>query len=304
MNQYQKSLIQEAQEKEFNDFFWRQVKIWGGGAFFVGLFLFWILNFVRIAPGYVGVVVDMLGDKKGVEAKELHVGLHWIAPYKSVYQFPIFEQNNQWENFCFQTIEGMAVSADVGITFNLKPDFIPIIFQKYRRGMADITQIFIVNYLRDAINITASKFPIEDLYSSGKEEFFRTVEQQMKNDLAPLGINISRIYLMGRFHFPEGVIKALNAKIEANQRAQQRENELREAEAEARKQLAKAEGLAKSTLLQAEAEAKSNELLAKSVTRELIDWHAVQRWDGRLSLVSSGGNIIDLSNFMDKHDRK
>ncbi len=255
-------------------------------------FLAWCLCFKMISPGYVGVVVDRLGDSKGVEAKELHVGMHWIAPWKSVYQFPIFEQNDTWEGerecFNFQTSDGMALSADIGITYHLRPQSIPVIFQRYRRGMDEITNIFIRNYLRDAINKSASHLSIEDLYSAGKETFFEDVENQVKNELSPIGIEISRIYLIGRFHFPANVITALNSKIEANQRAQQRENELREAEAEAKKQIAKAEGQARCAIVQAESEAKANNLLSQSVTEDLIQWQAVQKWDGKLPHVTSG----------------
>lgn len=255
------------------------------------LFVVWCMFFKMINPGYVGVVVDMLGDNKGVEAKELHVGMHWIAPWKNIYQFPIFEQNDTWEGdhegFNFQTSEGMAVSADIGITYHLRPESIPLIFQRYRRGMDEITHVFIRNYIRDAINKSASKTRIEDLYS-GKESFFEDVEKHVREDLSPIGIDLSRIYLIGRFHFPQNVITALNAKIEAMQRAQQRENELREAEAEAKKQIAKAEGQAKCAILQAEAEAKANLVLAKSVTPELIQWQSVQKWDGKMPHVTSG----------------
>ncbi len=255
------------------------------------LFVAWLFMFKMISPGYVGVVVDMLGSSKGVEGKELHVGMHWIAPWKSVYQFPIFEQNDTWEGFHegfnFQTSEGMAVSADIGITYHLRPDCIPAIFQRYRRGMDEITNIFIRNYIRDAVNKAASKTRIEDLYS-GKESFFEDVEKHVREDLSPIGIELSRIYLIGRFHFPETVISALNSKIEAVQRAQQRENELREAEAEAKKQIAKAEGQARCLLLQAESEAKANMLLSKSVTPELIQWQSIQKWDGKLPHVTGG----------------
>ncbi len=258
--------------------------------FLTTLFVIWIFCFKMIYPGYVGVVVDMLGDAKGVESKELHVGMHWIAPWKTVYQFPIFEQNTNWEDndaFHFQTCEGMAVHADIGITYHLHPAAIPNIFQRYRRGMHEITHIFIRNYIRDAINKSAAKTKIEDLYS-GKESFFQDIETHVKHDLSSLGIEISRIYLIGRFHFPQTVISALNAKIEASQRAQQRENELREAEAEAKKQIAKADGQAHCLLLQAESEAKANIVLSKSITPELINWQAVQRWDGKLPSVTSG----------------
>ncbi len=258
---------------------------------FIPIFIAWLFCFKMISPGYVGVVVDLLGDERGVEAKELHVGMHWIAPWRSVYQFPIFEQNDTWEGeregFNFQTSEGMAVSADIGITYHLRSTSIPLIFQRYRRGMDEITHVFIRNYIRDAINKSASKTRIEDLYS-GKEFFFEDVEKHVREDLSPIGIELTRIYLIGRFHFPQTVISALNAKIEAMQRAQQRENELREAEAEAKKQIAKAEGQARCGILQAESESKANLLLSQSVTPELIQWQAVQKWDGKLPSVTGG----------------
>ncbi len=263
------------------------------------LFLVWMMCFKTISPGYVGVVVDLLGDSKGVEAKELHVGMHWIAPWKNIYQFPIFEQNDTWEGdnegFNFQTSEGMAVSADLGITYHIRSECIPAIFQRYRRGMEEITYIFIRNYIRDAVNKSASKTKIEDLYS-GKESFFEDVESHVRKDLSPIGIEISRIYLIGRFHFPPTVISALNAKIEAMQRAQQRENELREAEAEAKKQIAKAEGQAKCAILQAESEAKANLVVAKSLTGELIKWESIRKWDGKLPQVTSDAvPFIDIN---------
>jgi regulator of protease activity HflC (stomatin/prohibitin superfamily) len=263
--------------------------------------MWWCL--VAVAPGHVGVVVDMFGDSKGVESKELHVGIHFIPPWKQVYQFPVFEQNHAWEGerdaFNFQTSEGLAVSAEVGITYHLQADCIPVIFAKYRKGMNEITHIFIRNYIRDAINKSASKMKIEDLYGSGKEMFFDEVEEHVKSDLKKIGIEISRIYLIGRFHFPQTVVNALNSKIEAIQRAQQRENELREAEAEAKKQIAKAEGRARCSVLQAEAEAQANLLLSSSVTPQLIQWQATQKWDGKLPQVvgNESGIMIPMGNL-------
>ncbi len=272
----------------------------------VVLGIFWGLCFEMVSPGHVGVVVDLFGDSQGVEAKERHVGMHWIPPWKTLYQFPVYEQNHTWEDneaFNFQTSEGLAVSADVGITFHLRPDSIPIIFQKYRRGMDEISHIFIRNYIRDAINTAASKMKIEDLYGTGKEEFFHDAQRHVQKDLEEIGIEVSRIYLIGRFHFPSSVVAALNQKIEAIQRAQQRENELREAEAEAKKKIAHAQGegqsalvhaesQAKANLLLADASAKSNKMLAESITPDLIQWQQVQRWDGKLPQVSGANTPL------------
>lgn len=254
--------------------------------------LLWYVFFVtRIPPGSVGVVVNMLGNDQGVESKELNVGLHVIAPWKDIYKFPTFEQNHTWEDgdsFVFQTQEGLAVSAEIGITFNLKPDYIPILFQKYRRGMNEITDIFIHNHVRDAINRTGAHYKVEDLYGASKDKFLDDVHRIVSSELVGLGFNISRIYLIGRLHFPDTVVAALNSKIEATQRAQQRENELREAEAEAKKQIAGAQGRAESVIVEAKAKAEANLLLAKSITPELIRYQAVQKWDGELPYALSG----------------
>lgn len=265
-------------------------KFFLGGFGFILMFILccWLFCFTMIPPGYVGVVINPLGDD-GVQQKELSVGGHWLAPWKSVFKFPVFEQNTTWEGnddaFHFQTSEGLAVSAEVGITYHLRPDCVPSIFQRYRRGMDEITNVFIHNFIRDAVNTSASKMKIEDLYGTGKEDFFKHVETHVKADLEPIGIEISRIYLIGRFHFPAGVIAALNSKIEATQRAQQRENELREAEAQAKKEIAKCEGAARCAILEAEAEAKANNVVAGSVTPALIEWEAIQKWDGKLPQV-------------------
>ncbi len=244
-----------------------------------------------VEPGHVGVLINFIGESNDKENKELKVGIHIVFPWKKIYQFPIFEQNNTWqgpvEGFNFQTSEGMAVSADIGITYHLRSECIPVIFQRYRRGMDEITNVFIRNYIRDAINKSASKTKIEDLYS-GKDSFFKDIESHVKEDLAPMGIELSRIYLIGRFHFPEIVIAALNSKIEAMQIAQQRENELRESEADAKKQIAKAEGRAMCAIVIAEAEAKANVALSNSINPLLIQWQSVQKWDGKLPHVTSG----------------
>jgi regulator of protease activity HflC (stomatin/prohibitin superfamily) len=267
----------------------------------------------RINPGEVGIVVDLFGSEKGVEQKELTVGMHWIAPWKDLYLFPIYEQNHQWrenEAFSFQTAEGLSVTADIGITFNLVPNRIPELFAKYRRGMEEITHLFIRNNIRDAINRAACKMRIDELYGPKKEDFFREVHSQVQAELEPLGFNISHLYIIGQFHVPETVMAALNKKIEAIQRSQQRENELKEAEAEARKEIAKSEGLARSrmisakadadaVLLEAESKAKANALVNKSLTPELIQSDFVSKWNGQMPTVVSDKNMMML-NLGDK----
>lgn len=260
------------------------------------LFIVYTTTVVMIPPGYVGVIVNLVGEEKGVEEIELPVGAHLVAPWKMVYKFPVFEQNHLWDNekqFTFQTSEGLVVEAEVGVTYHLRHDKIHLLFAKYRRGMDEITDVFIRNFTRDAINKCASKLRIEDLYGPAKEKFFEDVQFLVRNDLQNLGIVIERIYLVGNLHFPKSVVNALNSKIEAIQRAQQRENELRESEAEAKKQMAKAYGEAESALIRAKAQAEANRTISQSLTTELIHWQAIQKWDGQLpSALGNHGMIL------------
>lgn len=254
-----------------------------------------------VGPGYCGVSVNLLSTSDEIQETPLSTGLHFLAPWKQVWKFPLFDQNVSWEgseSFRFQTAEGLASNADIGVTFSIDPIFVPIIFKKYRSGIHEISQKFMRNYLRDAITVASSSRNIEELYGRGKEKFLMDVQEKVQEYLRPLGINVSRIYLVDAFKFPNSVVDALNRKIEASQRAEQRENELREAQAQAQKEIAKSQGEAQSqiveargtaeaTLLKAKAESEANHLLSESITRDLLIYELIHQWDGNLPKVFS-----------------
>lgn len=260
--------------------------------FFLFLYMF---CFTYVQPGYTGVCINVL-SKDDIKEITLTTGMHFLPPWYRVWIFPLFEQNVSWEDkesFRFQTSEGISTDADIGITFCVDIEKVPILFKKYRSGINEISQKFIKNYLRDAITIAASSRGIEELYGKGKEKFLRDIEMVIQEKLKPLGLIVSRVYLVDSFEFPSTVVRALNMKIEAAQRAEQRENELREAEAQAKKDIAKAHGESESKLLCARAEAESNRLVCESMTQELILYEAVKAWDGKLpETVATGSGTM------------
>lgn len=98
-----------------------------------------------VPAGYRGIKVYLLGNKKGVEEKQLGVGAYFMGPNQKLYTFPVFQQNYVWEKgngINFQSKEGLDVSGDFGISYSLVADSVPAIFQKYRRGIEEITNIF------------------------------------------------------------------------------------------------------------------------------------------------------------------
>ncbi len=266
---------------------------------------------VKVPAGNVGIKVNMYGSDKGVNYQEYGPGKYWLSTInEEMFIFPTFKQNYVWtqdknessikdESITFQTKEGMQCNADVGITYSLQQNKISEIFQKYRKGIEEITGIYCRNAVRDALVSVASTMPVESVYGNGKTKLINEAEKIVKDHLGKEGINVEKLYWVGSIRLPSQVIAALNRKIEATQRAEQRENELREATAEAQKQIAKAKGDSESILIQAKAKAKANEVINRSLTKNLIQYEAIKKWDGVLPKVS-GKNTPFITIDMDK----
>jgi regulator of protease activity HflC (stomatin/prohibitin superfamily) len=271
-----------------------------------------IISCSKVPTGHVGVKVYLLGGSKGIDHEVLGPGRYFVGWNEELYLFPTFKQTDTWvksnekdESITFQTQEGLSVNADVGITYSIAPDNVAKVFTSYRRGVDEITDTFLRNMVRDAFNSVSSTMPVEAVYGSGKEDLVKKVESRVIAEVKAIGIDIENVYLVGSLRFSEQVTKAISSKIEATQKAIMRENELREAEAEAKKHVAAAEGeansqlvrakaSAESALIEAEAEAKSNQVVGRSITRELIDYHRVQKWDGKLPQYAGGNALIEL----------
>lgn len=270
----------------------------------------------KIPAGYRGVKIYLYGTTKGVQSKILGVGKYWLTINEEIYLFPTFTQNYIWtkskqegspndESFTFQTIEGLSVGTDVGISYSVRPDSVDTIFQKYRKGIKEITDIYLRNMVRDAFVKSASTKTVESIYGAGKTLLLENVETAIRNQVDPIGIDLERIYFIGDLRLPHTVVIAINNKIQATQKAQQRENEIAEAEAEAKKKIAAAkgnrdshiaiaEGTAKATLLEAEAQAKSNKLLANSITPLYVEYIRAKQWNGITPKITAGTDVWSM----------
>ena len=268
----------------------------------------------KVPAGHVGIKVYLLGTSKGVDSEELGVGRYWIGINEELYLFPTFQQNYVWtkdpaegspddESLTFQTSEGLSVNADVGISYHIKPEKVSTVFQKYRRGVEEITDTFLRNMVRDSLVTEGSVKPIESVYGSGKNDLMEAVQDRVRKQVEPLGIVVERIYWIGNIRVPDSTTKAINKKIEATQQAVQRENEVKEAEARAKKKVAEARGKAESILAIATAQAKANEKIASSITPTLIRWEYVKKWNGAVSRVNGSGNSFLLFDMKDEVNR-
>jgi len=291
-------------------------------AFSIIILTLFLGSCARIPAGYKGVKVYLLGSSQGVNTVPLDVGRYFYWPItQEIYRFPIFQQNEVWSGqneINFQTVEGLSVEADIGISYYVVSDSVPVLFQKYRRGIDEITTIFLRNMVIDAMNSVASNMNIEVVYGKEKQKMMDEVTAMVARQVRPFGMVIDKIYTVGDFRLPESVVRAINLKIEAIQRSQQRENEIKEVQAEAAKKVAQSKGEAESSvirataeadiariraqaeadaaLIKAKAEADGNAMRIEALTPTLLQYEALKRWNGVLPSVT-GSQTIPFINI-------
>jgi regulator of protease activity HflC (stomatin/prohibitin superfamily) len=258
----------------------------------------------RVPAGNVGVKVNMLGDDKG-GIEVVSPGKYWLGWNEELFIFPTFMQNYVWtksategspndESLSFQDKDGLVANADIGISYAIEPTKAGDIFAKYRRGVDEITDVFLHNMVRDALVRETADKNMEYLYGSGKAEIMNNVTEIVRNQVKPLGINVDKIYWIGEIRLPPQVEESINNKIQATQKAQQRQNEVAQSRAEADKKIEDARGDAESILKVAEAQAKANKILSESITSNLVQYKMIEKWNGEMPKITGGNTSMLL----------
>lgn len=254
--------------------------------------VFWgvwaVVSWKKIPAGNVGVHIYLLGGEKGVDAVARPVGRQFIGWQQELYLYPTFTQNYVWtlgndvgsetdESITFQDRQGLSIGADIGIAYNVDPSKATVLFQKYRKGVDEITDQVLRNYVRDALNTEASTMEVQDIYGPGKAGLMDRTTERVRKQVEPFGIRVEKIYWINAMRLPKGILAALNLKIEATQKAQQRENEVQQAIAEANKARESARGVADAQLLRAKAEAESMDIRGQALRNNpsLIELEAI-----------------------------
>ena len=268
-----------------------------------------LIDWTIIPPGYTGIKINRLVDR-GITREDVVTGFVFYNPIQSVIVvYPTFVQRVAWthdlkegsplnEELTFNTKDSVPVNIDVAVSYILDINKVPEFYTKFR---ADKIETFTHGYLRDtARNIVVavgSEYTFDDINGSKKEEFLNRVTKELNTHINPLGISIQQFGLVGALRPPQTLLDAVNAKTKAIQDAIRTENEVRAAEAEAKKKVAIAEG-----------EAAANRALSSSLNEQLLAWErlklqksAIDKWNGQMpSVIGGDGNGMLFSIPMPK----
>lgn len=252
-----------------------------------------------IQPGHAGIVVDAYGKDRGVQSYTASTGRVWYNPFTTtVFEYPTFVQSVVFthsqdegkavnEEITFTNADQMSIAADVSLSYSLSLEKLPAFYVKFRSDdLSQFTYGFLRSLMRDKFNEIAGHYSIAQIMGDNGP-FLREVKAALQTDLEPVGVHLeSQFGFIGAPRPPQQVIDAINLKVQATQLAMQKQNELVQVQADAAKAVAKAEGEARATLAWADAEATANRKIADSLTANLVQYKALEKWNGTLPQVA------------------
>ena len=280
----------------------------------------------RVDPGHVGVKIKMTGNERGVQPDPVTAGWAFYNPLtEQIVLFPTSVQNIVWtqsphegrpvdESMTFSSSEGANVNADVGLSFHIDGHLAPKLYDRFRQtDMQALASGYMRNTVREAFNEVASKMPVTEIYGVGKSKMLADVTTKCREVFGKDGIVIDQLTINSALRLPQLIADAINRSLEASQNAQQSKNKVAQFEAEATQQITqahggaeaarqKAQGEADALLIRARAEAQANEIIRLSMTAAVLQYRAVERWDGKLPTYQGSGQVPLLTFDIGKID--
>lgn len=274
-----------------------------------------------IQPGTVGIVFDKARSQVSNTAKP---GWAFINPFtESITSYPVslqtltMVQNNTEgkvtgdDSVKVGTKEGQSMNADVSVQYSIPIEQASQLYTVWAGApIGTIEDNLVRQVTRAAMNDIASKYGWEDIYGAQRTEYVAAVDAIIRDRFAAKNVKFEALNLRG-FHLPENLQKALDAKVAAQQAAEQQTFQLQQAKTKADQDqvqatgqanavIAQATGDAKATTVRAQAQAEANKLLSQSLTPDLIRYQQLQRWDGKLPVFNGGGAtpLIDASSII------
>lgn len=126
-----------------------------------------------------------------------------------------------------------------------------------------------------------------------KEAIQESLNEKYGNQiLNVVSVNIGNMNFTDAYN--EAIEKKNQAKLEAERADYENQKKIKDAEAAAKEKKIKVQSEAEAILIKAEAEAEANKKISQSLTPELVQKKMIDKWDGKLPIVS--GNSSSMLN--------
>jgi regulator of protease activity HflC (stomatin/prohibitin superfamily) len=225
-----------------------------------------------------------------VQQRVLGEGLHFIIPLvNTVKNLSVRVQKHEISAEA-SSKDLQEVFADVALNWHIIPEEANAIFQQVGDETAVVERI-INPAVEEVIKAVIAEYTAEEIITK-REEVKAGVDETLTTRLISYHIRVDDISLV-HVHFSQRFSDAVEAKQIAEQEAKKAGFVVLRAlkEAEAKVNLARGE-------------AEAQRLLRATLTPEILDKQAIDKWDGKLPLVvgKDGIKLLDLSQFVKNSD--
>ncbi len=236
-------------------------------------------SFVIINPGEAGVLSVLGKAKDGV----LLEGVHFKPPVIS--QVDVYDLTVQKFEVPAQssTKDLQQLTASFAINFRLDP--IEVVTIRRTQGtLQNIVSKIIAPQTQESFKVAAARRTVEEAITK-RDELKLDFDEALSQRLSKYGIIVLDTSVVD-LNFSTEFSKAVEEKQIAEQRAQRAVYIAREAEQEA-----------EATINRAKGQAEAQRLLRETLTTELLQKQAIEKWDGKFPQVLGGNGAVPFLNL-------
>ncbi len=218
---------------------------------------FLMTSCVIVRPGEVGVK-QRFGKLVGTTQSSGLVGVNPLTT--SLVKIPVRTVNKE-VRLNLPSKEGLNVNAEISILYHIQKDKAQEIIIEVGR---DYERILILSTFRSASADVCAKFFAKDMHSGKRGEIEKAILKQMALQLEPRGFVIEAV-LLKSITLPSGLYSAIEAKLRAEQQAQQMDFVLQRERKEAERKRVEAAGVR-----------DAQKILKEGITAENIQWKSLE----------------------------
>ncbi|MCE2498415.1 MAG: prohibitin family protein [Nitrosopumilaceae archaeon] len=256
----------------------------------IGIIILIIIGVVAFASvkivdaGHRGVLLHW--NAVDLTAPPLDEGLHFVVPFQDdVVTIEVrtlkYEKESRSASKDLQTVE-------TTVTVNYHPDKEKI-HTLYKDLGLDYEDRVIQPAIEETVKQVTANYNAEELITK-RPLVKQDIESSIRERLSQFHV-VTEVISITDFEFSPLFAQAIEAKVEAEQKALKAENDLRRIEVEAKQREANAVGLANANIAEAKGEAEAISIINQALAENpnYLEWLKTQAWDGKLPLVVGEG---------------
>lgn len=263
------------------------------GGIILAIVIALVMSITVVPQGHAGVVYKR---SSGVQDTTLNQGWRVVSPMDRVTAYPVSTETVTVAPFNVQTKDGKPLVIEMQYDYSNQLEKLPYIYNKFKGQDADTIEAgWLQSRVKKASLNVFSKFSVLEVFQK-QGEINAEIQKSFTELVEEHGFSVDSLTL-GAPQPDENTMAAIQAVVDASQKLEQLEIEKEQAKAEAEKRKETALGEAEAIRIKSEADAKANKLLQASLSEGLVEYKALEKWDGKLPSVTGGSTpMITLPN--------